>query len=219
MKKIFQKKRICRFSASSPEIKYLVRKDPDFKYVVDEIGELVYVLPDDPFLFMAETIIGQMLSNKVADVLSARMSLLCGGVVAPDVVSRLSVEQMRKIGLSKYKARHILGLADYASKSPDFFAALTRLSDEEVIERLTKLPGIGDWSAKMYLIFMLNRLDVLPFEDGAFLRSYIWLYNTRNVQPDAVRRRCAAWKPYSSLAARYLYRALDKGLTRTLLFR
>jgi DNA-3-methyladenine glycosylase II len=66
----------------------------------------------------------------------------------------------------------------------------------------------------MYLIFVLNRLDVLPFEDGAFLQAYKWLYATDDVKPRHITERCALWKPYSSLAARYLYHALDYGLTK-----
>ena len=62
--------------------------------------------------------------------------------------------------------------------------------------------------------FVLDRQDVLPFEDGAFLQSYRWLYKTTDIAPVSVKKKCAKWKPYSSIAARYLYRVLDLGLTR-----
>lgn len=88
------------------------------------------------------------------------------------------------------------------------------MDDEAVIKRLTSIRGIGTWSAKMYLIFVLNRLDILPFEDGAFLQAYKWLYKTDDLKSSSIVAKCAPWKPYSSLAARYLYRALDSGLVR-----
>ena len=66
----------------------------------------------------------------------------------------------------------------------------------------------------MYLIFVLDRQDVLPFEDGAFLQSYRWLYNTTDTTPASVKKKCANWNPYYSIAARYLYRILDLGLTK-----
>lgn len=67
----------------------------------------------------------------------------------------------------------------------------------------------------MYLLFVLNRQDILPYEDGAFLQSYRWMYKTKECTAQSVMKRCSKWKPYSSLASQYLYRALDMGLTKT----
>lgn len=94
------------------------------------------------------------------------------------------------------------------------FALLETLPDREVIKYLTAIKGIGNWTAKMYLIFFLQREDVLPYEDVAFLQAYKWLYNTKVVKPESIGRRCRIWKPYTSIGARYLYRALDSGLTK-----
>ncbi len=66
----------------------------------------------------------------------------------------------------------------------------------------------------MYLIFVLDRPDILPTEDVAFLQAYEWLYKTKDRSKESVEKRCKKWKPYSSVAARYLYRALDSGLTK-----
>lgn len=82
------------------------------------------------------------------------------------------------------------------------------------MKELTRLRGIGTWSAKMYLIFTLDRKDVLPYEDVAFLQTYAWLYKTDDLRPAAIIKRCKKWKPYSSIAARYFYYALDMGLTK-----
>lgn len=88
------------------------------------------------------------------------------------------------------------------------------MSDQEIIRELTSIKGIGIWTAKMYLIFVLDRPNVLPYEDGAFLQAYRWAYKTDNLSPDAIKKKCKKWSPYSSIAARYLYRALDTGLTK-----
>lgn len=88
------------------------------------------------------------------------------------------------------------------------------MSDEQIIKRLTSIHGIGNWTAKMYLIFVLNRPDILPFEDGAVLQVYGWMYKTDNCTKTSITKRCKKWKPYSSLASRYLYRALDYGFTK-----
>lgn len=75
--------------------------------------------------------------------------------------------------------------------------------------------SIGLWTAKMYLIFVLNRQNVLPVEDVAFLQSYKWMYKTDDISKNSVMKKCKKWSPYSSIAARYLYRALDIGLTKS----
>ena len=88
------------------------------------------------------------------------------------------------------------------------------MSDEEILKILISLKGIGSWTAKMYLLFFLEREDVLPFEDGAFLQAYRWLYNTKKCEQKSIERRCKKWKPYSSIGARYLYAALNSCLTK-----
>lgn len=95
------------------------------------------------------------------------------------------------------------------------FKELEHLSDNEVISKLTSIRGIGTWTAKMFLIFVLDRQDVLPYEDQAFIQSYRWLYKREDCSKASVQKHCKKWHPYSSIAARYMYKALDLGLTKT----
>lgn len=118
--------------------------------------------------------------------------------------------QLRSIGLSNSKATYI---HNFTEANIDF-NELKKLPDDEIRKELTKIRGIGNWTAKMFLIFDLDKQDVLPFEDGAFLQSYAWLYKTQDLSPTAVKAKCKKWSPYSSIAARYMYRALDMGLTK-----
>ena len=110
--------------------------------------------------------------------------------------------------------KYIRGLTNAVESGDLDFKKLETMNDDEVINELTSLHGIGTWTAKMYLIFALNRQDVLPYEDVAFLQGYEWLYKTKDRSKAAVEKKCKKWKPYSSIAARYLYRALDSGLTK-----
>ena len=86
--------------------------------------------------------------------------------------------------------------------------------DDVVVKKLKRIKGIGNWTAKMYLLFVLRRDNVLPYEDGAFIQGYRWLYNTTDLSVESVKKRCKKWEPYSSLAARYMYKAVDYGLTK-----
>lgn len=202
------------YKTDSPEIQALCEADARLALVIKHYGDLSYTPHPDPFAHTVENIIGQMLSNKAADAIATRLYKLCGGELTPSSILRLDIPSLRNIGLSGQKAEYIMLMAEVLQDKPDFFDTLICLPDIEIIKKLTALRGIGPWSAKMYLIFVLNRLDVLPYEDGAFLQSYKWLYETDNIKSSSIIERCEIWKPYSSLAARYLYRVLDLGMTR-----
>ncbi|MEL7608818.1 MAG: DNA-3-methyladenine glycosylase 2 family protein [Bacillota bacterium] len=202
------------YTFDSPEIRALCASDEKLAILIRRYGDLTYSLHTDVFTFFVETIIGQMLSNKAADSIAARLYAICGGRLSTEAVLRFDREILRGIGLSGRKAEYILQFAEMMRDVPDFFARLEDASDRAIIKCLTALHGIGTWSAKMYLIFVLGRLDVLPYEDGAFQQGYKWLYGTMDVKPAMIERKCESWRPYTSLAARYLYRALDEGLVR-----
>ena len=197
-----------------PAIQHLMKKDKRLAKVIAMVGDIEYEEQADCFARLVRSIVNQMLSNKVARVLRDRLALLCGGQITPRAILKLSREQLREIGLSYAKADAILGAAQAVVDGQIHFEKFPQMTDEEVIKELTTLKGVGVWSAKMYLLFTLNRPDVLPYEDGAFLQSYAWLYKTKELTPKAIEKRCKKWKPYSSFAARYLYYALDMGLTK-----
>ncbi len=198
-------------------IEYLKKQDSRLSKVIDRIGELDYTTYNnhtDSFLFLVREIVGQMISSNVKKVLFSRLVLLCDNAITPTTICNLNVEDLRKIGLSFSKSDYILNLAFLVKKGDINFELIDKLPDNEVLKALTSIKGIGNWTAKMYLIFYLKREDVLPYEDGAFLQSYKWLYNTKVIKPESIIKRCKKWKPYSSIGARYMYRALDTGLTK-----
>ena len=195
-------------------IQYLCKKDKRLAKLIDMVGEIEYRTQPDCFARLVRSVINQMLSNKAAYVIGGRVTTLCGGIITPENLLKLDREQLRGAGLSYSKADNILGIAKAASDGNLDFNALPNMTDEEVLKELTRLRGIGTWSAKMYLIFTLDRKDVLPYEDVAFLQTYAWLYKTDDLRPMSVIKRCKKWKPYSSIAARFFYYALDMGLTK-----
>lgn len=201
-------------SASQP-IQYLCRKDKRLAKVIAAVGPISYTPHiEDAYSFLVHEIIEQMLSVKAGAKIYGRLEELCGGMVTPDAVNALSDEQIKSIGTSSPKVGYIRSLTNAVEAGRLIFDDLTDMTDEQVINKLTTIRGIGKWSAKMYLIFALNRQDILPTEDVAFLQSYEWLYKTRDRSEEAVKKKCRKWKPYSSIAARYLYKALDMGLTK-----
>lgn len=178
------------------------------------IGPISYTTYEGGYAFLVHEVIEQMISTRAAAKIYARLEALCGGSVTVERISALSDSQIRSIGSSGRKVQTIRCLTEAVRDGTLDPAALPALPDDAVMTKLSSLHGIGDWTAKMYLIFVLDRQDILPFEDVAFLQSYKWLYKTGDTGPKAIRAKCRKWKPYSSIAARYLYRALDCGLTR-----
>ena len=200
------------YTLDSPAIQHLCGADHRLSGLIARCGELRYHVDADPLASLAETIVGQMLSSKAAAAITARLRVLCGGILCAGAVLRLDIPALRGIGLSNTKAVSLFRLAELVRDIPDYLSGLHALPDDQIIKRITALYGLGPWSAKMFLIFVMDRLDVLPYEDGAFLQAYQKLYQTEDVKPAAISKRCAHWSPYASLAARYLYRALDEGL-------
>ena len=201
-----------KYDVSSPEIIHLCASDPRLAAVIKALGPLHCEPVCDPFSFVVQTIVGQMLSVRVADVISARLDGLCGGSATPGSIVALSAEALTGAGLSRAKAAAVRVLAETVIQDPHFFDRLETLTDDAVQKELTSLRGIGNWTAKMYLLFVLQRPDVLPFEDGALQQAFRWLYNTADAGRATIESQAHAWRPYASLASRYLYNALDGGL-------
>ena len=199
---------------NSPPLRHLCRCDEELSAVIYKLGDLSYFLYEDSFSFLIDTIIGQMLSNKVADVISARVCGLCEGNILPEKLLALSISELRKAGLSLAKTKYIHGIAQLYYDGPNFFTDLATKTDNDVIKELKKLRGVGPWSAKMYLIFVLDRHDILPFEDRAFQQTFCWMYPFVDSDKKSITEHCSKWSPYASIASRYLYKALDSGLTK-----
>ena len=178
------------------------------------IGEIEYLPHKDGYSFLIHEIIEQMLSIKAGKKIFDRLSALCNDRITPEIIAKLSDKQLKSCGTSTAKGEYIKIITQAIVSQDLILSDLAQLSDIEVIKKLTKYRGIGNWTAKMYLIFVLDRQDILPYEDGAFLQAYKWLYKTEDVSRKTIEKKCRKWKPYSSIAARYMYRALDLGLTK-----
>lgn len=206
---------VITLDINSPPVRYLCKKDKRLAKVVCMVGPITYTMyEDEPYAFLIHEIIEQMLSVKAGNKIFKRFTKLCGGTISPEIVSSLTDEQIKSTGTSINKVRCIRSLTDAIITESISLNTFQDYQDEDVIKDLTSIKGIGQWTAKMFLIFVLNRNDILPYEDVAFLQSYQWLYKTNIIDKASVEKKCKKWKPYSSIAARYMYRALDIGLTK-----
>jgi DNA-3-methyladenine glycosylase II len=162
------------------------------------------------FLFedLVESIISQQLSGKAADTIYKRfLALFNGKFPSSEQILKLDIEKMRSAGMSYSKANYIKNIVQ-AFKDKDIdIEKINKMSDEKVIAELTKIKGIGKWTAEMTLIFTLNREDVFSLGDAGLKRAIKNLYN---IESDTdILKLSENWKPKRSYASWYLWRSLE----------
>lgn len=160
------------------------------------------------FASLAESVVSQQLSVKAADTIYARLLTACGGAVTPDSILATSLPKMRKAGLSAAKVKTLKELAK-AMKKGLVLTSLRTKSPEEATEALTKVWGIGPWTAEMFLMFGLGHPDIFSPGDLGLVRSIEHLYGLKNPSRAKLEKIAAIWSPHRSLASRILWRHRD----------
>ena len=197
-------------TSDTPEVAYLRDRDWRLRQLINAVGDLEYEVTGTAFEHVAHSVIEQMLSMKVGRAIEGRVRELCGGEITSEAILSLSVEEIRSTGVAARKAQTLRELAE---KFPEpRLQELADLPDDRVREALTSVRGIGKWTADMFLIFYLERPDVLPVEDGAVRHVFQWLYGAPMTDDNVREVVCSLWRPHSSTAVRYMYRALDSGI-------
>lgn len=190
-----------------------LKKDPILSKIIYKYGILNYQPTDNLFDSIVYSIIEQQLSGKAADTIYKRfLTLFPKDKFTAELILATPLESLRGIGTSWAKAR---SLHDLAQKHLDGTLALNKLdkmTDEEVIEHLTKVKGIGRWTAEMKLMFALQRPDILPLDDvgiqNAFVRHYGLNRKHKSLQTK-MQKIALPWKPYRTVACWYLWKSLD----------
>lgn len=193
--------------------RHLAKADPVLGRVIKRHGPCGLAAKNsDPFHILCTSIISQQLSTKAADTIQARVQkhLGCHPHLKPQPLMAAKHEDLRACGLSNGKAQWLRAIAERSHSGAFSFAALEKMDDEAAIEALDALPGIGRWTAEMFLIFALGRLDIFAMDDVGLRRGVNLLYGKGRKLSD--RRTLAitrAWAPYRSVASWYLWRGLD----------
>jgi DNA-3-methyladenine glycosylase II len=188
--------------------RHLSRRDPLLKQLIKHVGPCTLQPGAEAFPALVRAIIAQMISTKAARAIGARVeAALQPQGLLPSAVAAASEETLRAAGLSRAKAQALKDLASRAESGALPLDRLAELSDEEVIEYLVPVRGIGRWTAEMFLIFSLGRLDVLPVDDFGLRAGARDLYELPDLPSRAdLRERAEAWRPYRSIATWYFWR-------------
>jgi DNA-3-methyladenine glycosylase II len=190
----------------------LARRDPVLRDLMRTHGTcgLADAQHADPFRALVSAIVSQQLSTRAAATIKARLEALVGPPLTPARVTAVDDEALRSVGLSRQKIAYLRDLCDQVTAGRLALGELDSMTDEAVVEALTRVKGIGRWTAEMFLMFRLHRPDVLPLGDLGIIKAVQRAYGMRNV-PTAQRltKLGEQWRPYRSVACWYLWASLD----------
>lgn len=213
-------------------ILHLKKCDPVMDAIIQRVGPYRMEFREPTFHSLARAIVYQQLNGRAAATIFSHFAGVAGDPLTPKGILKLTPEQMRAAGLSKQKSSYLLDMAERVNRGELNFEKLKEMSNEEVIEHLTQVKGVGVWTAHMFLMFTLRRPDVLPTGDFgirmAMFKHYLDKSVARNTlrskngksakarkrkiklpKPEQMEKIAKLWSPYRSIACWYLWRSLD----------
>jgi DNA-3-methyladenine glycosylase II len=191
-------------------ILHLKKSDPVLRAIIERIGPCRLQFGEPLFHSLAEAIVYQQLNGKAAVTIFKRFSALAGDPLTPQGILKLTPQQMRSVGLSKQKSSYLFDMAQRAHRGELDFSRLPEMSDEDVIEHLTQVKGVGVWTAHMFLMFTLRRPNVLPTGDYGVRSAIMKHYKKRKLpKPEQMEKMAKSWEPYRSIACWYLWQSLN----------
>ena len=191
-------------------------RDPQLAKVMPLITLPEIEMHNDIYTDLLGSIISQQLSVKAAATIESRfLNLFPDQKPLPELVIAMSPEILRGVGLSGQKAGYIRNIATYWIEKQEDMKDWMAMSDDEIISELTQIKGVGKWTVQMILMFRLNRLDVFPIDDLGIRQGMIKMYGIEETGKELIKRLheiAEPWRPYRSIACRYVWKWKDSGL-------
>jgi len=187
-----------------------LKRDPNLARIIEHVGDYHIKKRNNHFATLVESIISQQLAGAAADAILRRFKKLYPTFPKPAEVLQTKNSKLRLVGLSKMKIAYLKDLAKKIEDGEVRIKTLSKMGDEEVITYLTKVKGIGRWTAEMFLIFSLGRLDILPVGDLGLRKGVQKAFSLQELpKPKEVEEIGKRWKPYRSVATWYLWKSLQ----------
>lgn len=196
---------LINFQYTEEQLQALKEKDTELGKLITKLGRIERELNPDLFSAVIVAILQQQISMKVAMQCWDRLIELLHEVT-PDTVYACPIMQLKATGITTRKAAYIHRLAQSILEGDLDMEALRDMSNEQVIAKLSELPGIGQWTAEMLLIFTLNRLNVLSYSDKGIQKGLRMLYHHRKISPELFKKYEKRLDPYQSIASLYLWK-------------
>ncbi|HEX2557546.1 MAG TPA: DNA-3-methyladenine glycosylase [Nitrososphaera sp.] len=192
-------------------LEHLSVSDARLGRIIQSVGACKIKKRQDPFQSLAEAIIYQQLAGSAADAIYNRFVKIYGSFPEPAQLLATHSAKLRAAGLSGRKIEYLKDLASHVSDGRLKLSLLASMADDQVVEQLVQVKGIGPWTAEMFLIFCLGRPDVLPVGDLGLRRAMQKTYSLSELPlPAAMQNIAQPWKPYRSIATWYLWKSLEQ---------
>ena len=189
-----------------------LKKDENMQVLIKKFGRPDFNQGQDYFQSLLRSIVFQQLSGKAAQTIYERLVSLIPKTsnLCPNEVLKLNKDEMRKAGLSFQKINYVRNLADYFENNSFKNKEVERMTDEEISKELIQIKGIGQWTVDMFLMFTLNRADILPYGDLGIKKGIMKILNTEIIpSKKEMENYSKKWKPYRTIACWYLWRLTD----------
>jgi DNA-3-methyladenine glycosylase II len=188
---------------------FVLKKDKKLKKIILSVGDCEIKTISNPFEALVEAIITQQISDRAGKSISKKFKHLFGKKYpTPSDIVKLSISEIKSVGLSRMKAEYIYDISQMIIDKKLNFKIFKKMSNEDVIFNLTKIRGIGKWTAEMYLIFALGRMDVFPLGDLGLINGIKKLYNLENPSTDEILKITNNWIPYRTIGTWYIWRGV-----------
>ena len=190
---------------------HIQKGDPTMKRIVKAVGPCKIKTHSDRFLTLVNSILSQQISGAAARTIHGNLvDALQPESICPEALVPFSVDQLRELGISRQKAGYILDLAGKVHEGEVNLKSVGRLDDDAVVVELTKIKGIGPWTAQMFMMFCLGRLDVFPSDDLGVQNAIKKHYKPRGTfNKNRMEKIARPWRPYATIASWYLWRSLE----------
>ena len=190
--------------------KYLSKRDKVMKILIKKYKQKTLTTRKDIFFSLCKSIIGQQISVAAANSVFKKFNKACNGKINPKIVKKITIQKLKRCGLSRQKARGIKELSIKFSNKSFNPKLIKKMNDEEAIVYLSSLRQIGRWSAEMALLFFFNRPNIWPVQDIGLLRAISVNYKKKYLPPKSfVKKIQKKFSPYCSVATWYLWRSID----------
>jgi DNA-3-methyladenine glycosylase II len=199
---------------------HLRKSDPKLADIIKKVGPFTAKARRDRFGALVRSILSQQISTHAANAIIGRLEdgvsehrktpKKRGQSFCPETILSFSIDDLRELGVSRQKATYLQSLSRHVVDEEVDLAAISKLGDEEAIGQLTQIKGIGRWTAEVFLIFSLGRLDVLPADDLGIKTAAKNIYRLRELPNKKKLEKIAGpWRPYASVASWYLWQSLE----------
>ena len=189
---------------------HLRNADPVMAQIIERIGPYQLTVREPTFETLARSITFQQLSGKAAATIFGRLRKAVGRRFTASAFLKLSTEELRACGLSRQKIASLTDLAERVARREINFRKLPALPDEQIIEILSQVRGVGVWTVQMFLIFALERPNVMPLADLGIRSAVRKAYALPDLpKPAELAKMAEKWHPYCSIASWYLWRSLE----------